>query len=128
MGSFYKNKHTGNFGNAGIFSFNGNKTITTGGGGAIISNSDEFYLKAKHLTTTAKVKHKWEYIHDKIGYNYRMPNINAAIGCAQIETINSIINRKRNLFAKYKKLFEGINNIKLFEEPENAERIIGCKH
>ena len=87
LGTFYKNKHTGNFGSVGILSFNGNKIITTGGGGAIMTNNIKFAQKALHLTTTAKVNHGWEYIHDDIGYNYRMPNINAALGCAQLENI-----------------------------------------
>ena len=87
LGSFFKNKHLGTFGLMGVLSFNGNKIITTGGGGAIITNNKYIAQKAKHLSTTAKVNHQWEYLHDDIGYNYRMPNINAALGCAQIEKL-----------------------------------------
>ena len=84
LGSFYKRKHTGTFGKFGILSFNGNKIITTGGGGAILTNNKLLAKKVKHITTTSKIKHKWEYIHDEIGYNYRLPNLNAAIGCAVV--------------------------------------------
>ena len=87
MGSFYKNKHLGNFSEAGVISFNGNKTITCGGGAVIISSNKKLTDKIKHLSTTAKIKHDWEYIHDDVGYNYRMTNLNAAVGCAQIENI-----------------------------------------
>ncbi|WP_371079166.1 DegT/DnrJ/EryC1/StrS family aminotransferase, partial [Salmonella enterica] len=83
LGSYYHGKHTGTFGLMGILSFNGNKTITTGGGGAILTNDSELAKRAKHLTTTAKSAHAWKYFHDEIGYNYRMPNLNAALGCAQ---------------------------------------------
>lgn len=121
LGSFYKNKHTGTFGLAGIFSYNGNKTITTGGGGMIITNNEEFARKAKHLTTTAKVPHKWEYIHDEIGYNFRMTNIAAAIGVAQMEKIDEIIENKRNTSKLYYDYFSKLNgNIKFIQEPENS--------
>ena len=120
LGSFYNDKHTGSFGDAGIFSFNGNKTITTGGGGAIISNNQDFYSKAKHLTTTAKVPHKWNYIHDKVGYNYRLPNLNAALGCAQIENLDKIVYKKRKLYKKLRILIKDIENISLFSEPKNC--------
>ena len=82
LGSTYKGKHTGLFGKIGVLSFNGNKILTTGGGGMIITNNEALGNRAKHITTTAKIPHKWEYIHDQIGYNYRMPNINATLGCA----------------------------------------------
>ena len=85
LGSTYKGQHTGTFGKLAAFSFNGNKTITTGGGGMIITNDEALAKHAKHLTTTAKVPHPYEYIHDEIGYNYRLPNLNAALGCAQME-------------------------------------------
>ena len=90
LGSTYNNQHTGTFGLFGIFSFNGNKTITTGGGGMIVTNDETLAKKAKHLTTTAKVSHQWDYVHDEIGYNYRLPNLNAALGCAQMEQLDSL--------------------------------------
>ena len=90
LGSYYHGKHTGTFGLCGTLSFNGNKTITTGGGGAILTNNTKLALHAKHITTTAKLPHKWNYCHDAIGYNYRLPNLNAALGCAQLEQLNKI--------------------------------------
>ena len=106
LGSFSGNKHTGLFGKCGILSFNGNKTITTGGGGMIITDNQEFGNFAKHITTTAKVPHRWEFKHDMIGFNYRMPNINAALGCAQLEKLPKILESKRNIAEKYNKFFE----------------------
>jgi len=106
LGSFYKNKHTGTFGLAGILSFNGNKTITTGGGGMIITDSAEFAHKAKHLTTTAKVPHKWEYVHDRIAYNYRLTNISAAIGVIQMEMLEIILKNKRVPAQLYRDYFK----------------------
>jgi len=106
IGSFYKGVHTGNYGMIGIFSFNGNKTITCGGGGMIITNNDEIAKKAKHLTTQAKVPHRWEFVHDDIGYNYRLPNINAALACAQMENIEQFIIAKRNLASSYQSFFK----------------------
>ena len=120
LGSFFKNKHLGTFGLMGVLSFNGNKIITTGGGGAIITNNKYIAQKAKHLSTTAKVNHQWEYLHDDIGYNYRMPNINAALGCAQIEKIEEKIKIKRKLYNKYKNSFSNLNKIKLLNEPKNC--------
>ena len=93
IGSLYKGKHTGTFGKVGAISFNGNKTITTGGGGMMLFNDEELAVKAKHLTTQAKVPHRWEFRHDHIGYNYRMPNINAALGCAQLENLDKYIEK-----------------------------------
>ena len=101
LGSFYKNKHTGTFGKLGALSFNGNKIITAGGGGAIITNDKNLAHKAKHLTTTAKVPHKWDFNHDVVGYNYRMPNINAALLVAQLEKLNDFVKNKRNLANTY---------------------------
>jgi len=101
-----KGKHTGTFGLAGVLSYNGNKTITTGGGGMIITDDGEFARKAKHITTTAKVPHKWEYIHDEVGYNYRMTNVTAAIGVAQMENLDKIIENKRQTAEKYKQFFQ----------------------
>jgi aminotransferase in exopolysaccharide biosynthesis len=121
MGSFYKGRHTGSFGLVGVTSFNGNKTITTGGGGAIFTNDEVLAKRAKHLTTTAKKPHKWEYDHDEIGYNYRMPNINAALGCAQLEQLPRKLRQKRELFSLYIAAFESISGIKLFREPVNCE-------
>lgn len=120
IGSFYKGKHTGNFGLVTAVSFNGNKTITTGGGGAILTNNEELAVKAKYLTTQAKIPHKWEFRHDMIGYNYRMPNINAAIGCAQLEQIPIFVEKKRQLATKYKQAFENMEAADFFCEPNFA--------
>jgi len=119
LGSFYKNKHTGTFGKAGILSYNGNKTITSGGGGMIITDDENLAVQAKHITTTAKIPHKWEYIHDEIGYNYRLTNINAAIGVAQMECIDEIINNKRYTADLYENYFKE-TEIKYFKEPINS--------
>jgi aminotransferase in exopolysaccharide biosynthesis len=108
IGSYFNGKHTGTFGNLGILSFNGNKAITTGGGGIIITNDEKMGRKAKHLTTTAKVDHPWEYVHDNIGFNYRLPNINAALGCAQMETLPNILEKKRRLAKSYQNFFDSI--------------------
>lgn len=119
LGSFYKGKHTGTFGKIGILSFNGNKTITTGGGGMLLFKDKEFGNYAKHISTQAKIPHKWEFDHDHIGYNYRMPNINAALGCAQMEKINEILENKRetaNLYQKY--CIE--NNLTFVSEPNDS--------
>ena len=107
LGSYYKSKHTGTFGLMGTLSFNGNKTITTGGGGMIITNDETLAKKAKHITTTAKVPHKWDYEHDMVGYNYRLPNINAALGCAQLESLPGFIVKKRALAKLYQDFFAG---------------------
>lgn len=120
LGSFYKNKHTGTFGRIGAFSFNGNKTITTGGGGMIVTNDEVLAKRAKHITTTAKVPHAYEFIHDEIGYNYRMPNINAALGCAQMETLAVILENKRELALAYESFFES-HDIEFIKEPESAK-------
>ena len=107
LGSFYKGKHTGVFGKVGVFSFNGNKTITCGGGGALITDDEELAKRAKHLSTQAKVPHAWKFSHDEIGYNYRMPNLNAALACAQLEQLDHILINKRELAEKYKSFFLG---------------------
>ena len=120
LGSFYKKKHLGTFGDVGCFSFNGNKIITTGGGGMVITNKKILAKKIKHLTTTAKLRHKWEYIHDEIGYNFRMPNLNAALGLAQFEKIHTFLKAKRTLFKKYYNVFNKIKGISLYKEPKNA--------
>lgn len=120
LGSFYQGQHTGTFGTCGILSFNGNKTITTGGGGAILTNDTALAKRAKHLTTTAKVPHRWEYAHDEIGYNYRLPNINAALGCAQLEQLDLFIRQKRQLHAAYQNRFVGMRDVRLISEPLNC--------
>lgn len=106
IGSEYKGKPTGGFGQLGVFSFNGNKIVTSGGGGVIVTNDMQLGIKAKHLTTTAKVPHPYEYVHDEIGYNFRMPNLNAALACAQLEQLNSFIQNKRKLAEEYNIFFE----------------------
>ena len=121
LGSYYFGKHTGTFGLLGTLSFNGNKTVTTGGGGAILTNNESLALRAKHLTTTAKISHRWEYLHDEIGYNYRMPNINAALGCAQLEQLSKKLEAKRNLFSAYEIAVSKISNIKIIKEPKNCK-------
>ena len=120
IGSFYKGKHTGTFGKVGAISFNGNKTITTGGGGMMLFQDEELGAFAKHITTQAKVSHRWEFVHDHIGYNYRMPNINAAIGCAQLEHIEEYVEDKRKTAAQYAEFFKDMEDIKFFSEPENT--------
>lgn len=107
LGSTYKGKHTGTFGLLGTYSFNGNKTITCGGGGIIVTNDDELASKAKHLSTQAKIAHRWEYDHDMLGYNYRCPNLNAALACAQLENLESFIENKRSTAIQYATYFEG---------------------
>lgn len=106
IGSEYKGMPTGSFGKLGVFSFNGNKIVTSGGGGAIVTNDLDLGIKAKHLTTTAKVPHPYEYVHDEIGYNFRMPNLNAALACAQLEKLETFIQNKRNLALDYNSFFE----------------------
>ncbi|WP_114418145.1 LegC family aminotransferase [Marinospirillum perlucidum] len=117
LGSFYKGQHTGTFGVSGTLSFNGNKIITTGGGGMILAN-EATAARAKHLTTTAKKAHTYEYIHDELGYNYRMPNLNAALGCAQLEQLEAFISAKRALADNYKSFFQGSSMQFITEPPE----------
>jgi perosamine synthetase len=119
LGSFYKNRHTGTFGLMSILSFNGNKTVTTGGGGMILTHDESLAKKAKHITTTAKVPHKWEFFHDELGYNFRMTNVNAALGCAQMEYLDTFIENKRQLALLYQNYFSK-RGIPFFVEPENA--------
>lgn len=121
LGSYYRGKHVGHWGELSALSFNGNKTITTGGGGAILTSNEGLAKRAKHITTTAKMPHAWEYVHDEIGYNYRMPNINAALGCAQLEQLDQFVSNKRRLTQKYAKALQGIEGIKLFIEPGHAK-------
>lgn len=120
LGSYYKGRHTGVFGKVGIFSFNGNKTVTCGGGGALITNDEAIAKRAKHLTTQAKVPHKWEFVHDEIGYNYRMPNLNAALACAQLEQLAMFVENKRALATKYNALFRALS-ISFVNEPVNTK-------
>jgi len=122
LGSTYKGKHTGTFGKVGVLSFNGNKIITTGGGGMLLFNDTELAKKAKHLTTQAKVTHLWEFIHDDIGYNYRMPNINAALGVAQLQNLPAYLQSKRNIAVEYKNYFSSqATAIKFITEPLKSE-------
>ena len=120
LGSYYKGSATGTFGNAGAISFNGNKIITTGGGGAIAFNDDLLADEAKHITTTAKVPHRWEFIHDRVGYNYRMPNLNAALGCAQLSKLDSFIACKRQLTSRYLDAFKDLDEVSIFQEPSDC--------
>ncbi len=120
IGSLYKGQHTGTFGKVGAISFNGNKTITTGGGGMLLFQDEELGKLAKHLTTQAKVPHRWAFVHDHIGYNYRMPNINAALGCAQLENLDRYIENKRETAQIYTNFFKNIPDITFFTEPENC--------
>lgn len=122
LGSYYQGKHTGLFGKLGILSFNGNKIITTGGGGAIITNDPELAKRAKHITTTAKLPHKWEFVHDEIGYNYRMPNINAAVGLAQLERINDFLSFKRDLARTYADFFSALDIGFLYAGEDNDRK------
>lgn len=121
LGSTYHGRHTGTLGLLGTLSFNGNKTVTTGGGGAILTNDADIAKHAKHLTTTAKVPHRWAYMHDEVGYNYRMPNLNAALGCAQLEQLPAFIAAKRRLYDRYKVALAGVPAVRLVADP------LGCK-
>lgn len=120
LGSTVHGRHTGTFGVMGTLSFNGNKTVTTGGGGAILFDDAELARRAKHLTTTAKVPHRWEYRHDAVGYNYRMPNLNAALGCAQLEQLDGFIAAKRRLFERYRTAFARVPQVRLMSEPSGS--------
>ena len=120
LGSFYNGQHTGTFGDLGVISFNGNKIITSGGGGCILTNKEELAKKAKHITTTAKEPHKWHYTHDMVGYNYRMPNLNAALIVAQLEQLNTFLKSKRFLAKTYENFFKS-SDINFVSEPENSK-------
>jgi len=120
LGSTYHGQHTGTFGLMGTLSFNGNKTITAGGGGAILTNDATIARRAKHITTTAKLPHAWEFIHDEIGYNYRLPNLNAALGCAQLEQLPAKLVAKRTLFDYYLTAFEPVKGVNLMAEPKQC--------
>jgi perosamine synthetase len=120
LGSYYKNQHTGTFGKIAAFSFNGNKIITSGGGGAIVTDDEILAKRAKHITTTAKIPHKWEYVHDSVGYNYRLPNLNAALLVAQLEQLQGFLDSKRALANEYSQFFES-QKIQFLQEPKNAK-------
>jgi perosamine synthetase len=120
LGSYYMGEHTGNFGNFGVFSFNGNKVITTGGGGMLVTNNAELARKAKHITTTSKIPHKYKFIHDEVGFNYRMPNINAAIGCAQMEKLDRFLSIKRKIASEYEDFFSELE-VDYVKNYKNAE-------
>lgn len=119
LGSYYKGKHTGTYGLVGTFSFNGNKIMTCGAGGAIVTDDDAIAKKAKHLSTTAKIPHEWDFIHDEVAYNYRMPNLNAAVACAQIEQLDSFIRNKHQLSQLYAAFFED-SDVKFVQEIDQA--------
>ena len=120
LGSYYKEKHTGAFGLLGVFSFNGNKIVTAGGGGCIITDDESIAIKAKHLSTQAKIPHKWEYKHDEVGYNYRMPNLNAALACAQLEKLDLYVENKRELSDLYYEFLKENKFLELLRETKNA--------
>lgn len=119
LGSYYQGKHTGAFGKLAAFSFNGNKTITTGGGGMIVTDDEALAKRAKHITTTAKQPHPYEFAHDEVGYNYRLPNINAALGCAQMESLPRLLESKRDIANAYAEFFSD-SNLKFVKEPIHA--------
>ena len=120
LGSLYQGVHTGTLGLLGTLSFNGNKTITTGGGGAILTNDAQLARAAKHLTTTAKLPHRWEYRHDEVGFNYRLPNLNAALGCAQLEQLPGLLAAKRRLHRRYAAAFADVRAVRLVAEPSGC--------
>jgi perosamine synthetase len=121
LGAHYKGRHTGNVGHVAALSFNGNKVVTTGGGGAVLTNDPVLGKRAKHLTTTARVPHRWNFLHDEVGYNYRLPNLNAALGCAQLESLPSFIARKRELAARYETAFANVAGLRFLHEPEGTQ-------
>ena len=121
LGAHYKGRHTGNVGHVAALSFNGNKVVTTGGGGAVLTNDPALGKRAKHLTTTARVPHRWNFLHDEVGYNYRLPNLNAALGCAQLESLPSFIARKRELAARYETAFAGVAGLRFLREPAETQ-------
>jgi len=117
LGSTYHGRHTGNVGQLAALSFNGNKVVTTGGGGAVITNDPALAKRAKHLTTTARTPHRWNFLHDEVGYNYRLPNLNAALGCAQLEQLPSFVERKRRLASRYEAAFARVQGVRFLREP-----------
>jgi perosamine synthetase len=117
LGSTYHGRPAGNVGRVAALSFNGNKVVTTGGGGAIVTNDAALARRAKHLTTTARTPHRWNFLHDEVGYNYRLPNLNAALGCAQLEQLASLVERKRRLAGRYRAALEGVDGARFLVEP-----------
>jgi perosamine synthetase len=120
LGSLHRGRHLGTFGRLGILSFNGNKVVTTGGGGAILTDDEALTRRAKHLTTTARVPAGWHFVHDEVGYNYRLPNLNAALGCAQLERLDDFVARKRTLAARYAAAFASVPEVRFLAEPAGA--------
>jgi perosamine synthetase len=120
LGSTYKGHAVGSQARLAALSFNGNKIVTTGGGGAILTNDEELGRRAKHITTTAKLPHKWAFVHDEVGFNYRLPNLNAALGCAQLEQLDGFLKSKRLLAAAYQRTFAGIPGVQFSREPEGT--------
>ena len=120
LGSFYREQHTGTFGLLGVLSFNGNKIVSTGAGGAILTDDENLAQRARHLTTTAKIPHPFEYVHDEVGFNYRMPNLNAALGCAQLERLDEFVHRKRRLARRYQEAFVDVERVRVLTEPAGA--------
>lgn len=120
LGSLYKGCHTGHWGLVSAISFNGNKIVTTGGGGAVLTDDEQLARYMKHITTTAKVPHRWAYVHDEVGFNYRLPNLNAALGCAQLEQIDSFLDSKRKLSGTYAESFANVPGVSFFKEPESC--------
>jgi len=120
LGSTWQGRACGSFGHSAVLSFNGNKIITTGGGGMILTDDDDYARRARHFTTTAKKQHAWSFDHDEIGYNYRLPNINAALGCAQMEKLPEFLAAKRRLAERYLEVFDGLSGARIFREPQGA--------
>ena len=120
LGSLYRDRHVGGVGKLSTLSFNGNKLVTTGGGGAVLTDDPDKASFVRHMTTTAKLEHPWEYIHDMVGYNYRLPNINAALGCAQLERLDDFVARKRELAKAYGQLFDAVEGIRFIHEPSGS--------
>ncbi len=120
LGSTYRGRHTGTFGKLGVLSFNGNKIVTTGGGGAILTDDENLACRAKHLSTTAKIPHQWAFIHDEVAWNFRLPNLNASLGCAQMERLTEMLQRKRRLAERYREAFAGNAAIEFVAEPSHA--------
>ena len=120
LGSTYHGRHAGRWGRLSALSFNGNKTVTTGGGGAILTGDKALAELARHITTTAKLPHDWEYRHDRVGYNYRLPNLNAALGCAQLEQLPAFVESKRELARRYQHAFQGVEGVRFLSEPAGS--------
>src|SRR6201994_4971785 len=120
LGSTWQGRACGSFGHSAVLSFNGNKIITTGGGGMILTGDDDYARRARHFTTTAKKPHAWSFDHDEVGYNYRLPNINAALGCAQMEKLPEFLSAKRRLAERYLEMFAGVSGARIFREPAGA--------